>query len=187
MNRQLNCKAIVLLSLLIGSSSIYGQANKTKTSQGINVSDMDQKVKPNDDFYRYVNGAWLDKTEIPSDKTSYGSSYILYEKTEKDALNILKDAVKNPKYKADSDQGKTVTFYKSIIDTVSRNAQGITPIKKYLDKINSPYKAVIAFSGEIDGQTEAKLNGFSSSSIPKEFEKIEERLKNGYFVFEFSI
>jgi type I restriction enzyme R subunit len=45
----------------------------------------------------------------------------------------------------------------------------------YLDKINSPYKAIIAFSGEIDGQSEAKLNGFSSNSIPKEFEKSEYR------------
>ena len=45
----------------------------------------------------------------------------------------------------------------------------------YLQKINSPYKAVVAFSGEIDGQTEASLNGFSSASIPKEFEKNEYR------------
>lgn len=45
----------------------------------------------------------------------------------------------------------------------------------YLHKINSPYKAVVAFSGEIDGQTEASLNGFSSASIPKEFEKNEYR------------
>ncbi|MBN2639683.1 MAG: type I restriction endonuclease subunit R [Bacteroidales bacterium] len=45
----------------------------------------------------------------------------------------------------------------------------------YLLKINSPYKAVVAFSGEIDGQTEAGLNGFSSASIPKEFEKNEYR------------
>ena len=44
---------------------------------------------------------------------------------------------------------------------------------EYLSKINSPYKAVVAFSGEIDGQTEANLNGFSSTSIPKEFEKNE--------------
>ncbi len=41
----------------------------------------------------------------------------------------------------------------------------------YLHKINSPYKAIVAFSGEIDGQTEANLNGFSSAAIPKEFEK----------------
>ena len=137
MNTQTKNYFLLLMMLLLGSTFVNGQTEKKKTNPGINVSDMDQKVKPNDDFYRYVNGAWLDKTEIPSDKTSYGSSYILFEKTEKDALNILKDAVNNPKYTADSDQGKTVTFYKSIIDTVSRNAQGINPIKKYLEKINA--------------------------------------------------
>lgn len=45
----------------------------------------------------------------------------------------------------------------------------------YLVKINSPYKAIVAFSGEIDGQTEANLNGFSSTNIPSEFEKNENR------------
>lgn len=45
----------------------------------------------------------------------------------------------------------------------------------YLLAINMPYLAVVAFSGEIEGQTEAQLNGFSSSLIPKEFEKSEYR------------
>ena len=45
----------------------------------------------------------------------------------------------------------------------------------YLVKINCPYKAIVAFSGEIEGQTEANLNGFSGSTIPKEFEKNEYR------------
>ncbi|EKT4502308.1 type I restriction endonuclease subunit R [Flavobacterium psychrophilum] len=45
----------------------------------------------------------------------------------------------------------------------------------YLNKINSPYKAIVAFSGEIDGQTEVQLNGFSSASIPSEFEKSDYR------------
>jgi type I restriction enzyme R subunit len=45
----------------------------------------------------------------------------------------------------------------------------------YLNKINSPYKAIVAFSGEIDGQTEAQLNGFPSASIPGEFEKSDFR------------
>lgn len=45
----------------------------------------------------------------------------------------------------------------------------------YLVKINSPYKAIVAFSGEVDGQTEASLNGFSSATIPSEFEKSENR------------
>lgn len=45
----------------------------------------------------------------------------------------------------------------------------------YLNKINSPYKAIVAFSGEIEEQTEASLNGFSSGNIPSEFEKNEYR------------
>lgn len=45
----------------------------------------------------------------------------------------------------------------------------------YLTKINSPYKAIVAFSGEVDGDTEASLNGFSSANIPSEFEKNEYR------------
>jgi type I restriction enzyme R subunit len=45
----------------------------------------------------------------------------------------------------------------------------------YLKKINSPYKAIVAFSGEIEGQTEVQLNGFSSASIPSEFEKSDFR------------
>jgi len=44
---------------------------------------------------------------------------------------------------------------------------------KYLNSINSPYKAIVAFSGEIEGETESSLNGFPSGNIPEEFEKDE--------------
>ena len=46
---------------------------------------------------------------------------------------------------------------------------------EYLRKINSPYKSIVAFSGDIDGQTEVSLNGFSSAAIPSEFEQSEYR------------
>ncbi|MFT7098166.1 MAG: type I restriction enzyme R subunit [Rickettsiales bacterium] len=68
-------------------------------------------------------------------------------------------------------------FAKAMLVTSSR-ANAVKYKKsfdEYLHKINSPYKAIIAFSGEIDGQTEANLNGFSSALIPKEFEKNEYR------------
>jgi type I restriction enzyme, R subunit len=44
---------------------------------------------------------------------------------------------------------------------------------KYLTSINSPYKAIVAFSGEIDGETESSLNHFPGGNIPEEFEKDE--------------
>jgi type I restriction enzyme R subunit len=46
---------------------------------------------------------------------------------------------------------------------------------KYLSEINSPYKAIVAFSGEIDKQTEQSLNHFPSAHIPEEFKKFENR------------
>ena len=66
---------------------------------------------------------------------------------------------------------------KAMLVTSSR-ANAVTykrAFDEYLKKINSPYKSIVAFSGEIDGQTEVSLNGFSSSAIPTEFEQSEYR------------
>jgi len=124
--------AKIILFLFVGIC----QVNAQKT-QGINVSNMDLSVKPNEDFYKFVNGGWLKKTEIPADKTRWGTYDELRQKTDIDALNILKEATENPKYKSNTDQGKAVNLYKSILDTVGRNKKGLSPLKPYLAKINS--------------------------------------------------
>lgn len=103
---------------------------------GINLSYMDKKVKPSDDFFRYVNGTWVDKTEIPNDKTRWGSFDELRENTNNDALAILKEAAANKNLKSTSDQGKAANLYKTIMDTLTRNKQGIAPLKPYLAKID---------------------------------------------------
>jgi predicted metalloendopeptidase len=64
---------------------------------------MDKDVKASNDFFRYVNGTWLDKTEIQA--TERGSFDELRQSTDADALAILKE-LNNPKYKSDTDQGR---------------------------------------------------------------------------------
>jgi putative endopeptidase len=103
---------------------------------GINVAFFDTKTKPQDNFFRFVNGTWLDQTQIPSDRTSWGSFNELLKKTDKDALDILKEAAKNPIYKSNTDQGKAVNLYKTILDTVARDKMGIKPLLPYLAKID---------------------------------------------------
>src|SRR5690606_6078834 len=44
-----------------------------ETVPGINLSYMDTTTSPKNDFFRYVNGTWLDETTIPDDKTVWGS------------------------------------------------------------------------------------------------------------------
>jgi endothelin-converting enzyme/putative endopeptidase len=129
-----NKQFILAIMVTLGVSHSYAQM---KEKPGIDLSFMDKNTKPSEDFFRFVNGTWLDKTEIPADRTRWGSFNELDQKTNKDALNILKEASKNPKYKSNTDQGKAVNLFKSILDTVARDKQGIAPIKPYLAKINA--------------------------------------------------
>ena len=137
MKIQLYKKMLFVIPALIGFSNTNAQKAVTQKEPGINVSFMDKSVKPNDDFFKFVNGTWLKNTEIPADKTRWGSFDELRQNTDKDALAILKEAATNPKYKSNTDQGKAINMYKAAMDTVARNKQGIAPLAPYLAKINA--------------------------------------------------
>ncbi|MUP45312.1 M13 family peptidase [Gramella sp. BOM4] len=104
---------------------------------GINLAYMDTTTSPKEDFFRYVNGAWLDSTEIPGDRTTWGSFQELRQRTDEDALALLESSSENENLDASSDQAKAVFLYKSIMDTLTRNEQGIEPVKPYLEKIDA--------------------------------------------------
>ncbi|WP_284650892.1 M13 family metallopeptidase [Flavobacterium terrisoli] len=132
---KINAISRALLTAVLLTGVLEGNAQQKKP--GIDLSLMDKSVRPNDDFFRFVNGTWVKNTEIPADKTRWGSFDELRQRTDKDALAILKEAANNPKYKSNTDQGKAVNLFKSIMDTVARNKQGIGPIKPYLAKIDA--------------------------------------------------
>ncbi|NRS88018.1 endothelin-converting enzyme/putative endopeptidase [Flavobacterium sp. 7E] len=136
MKNYFNKPLLFVIPAIIGFSEMQAQTKEAIKEPGINTTFFDTKVKPADNFFRYVNGTWLDKTEIPSDRTSWGSFNELLKKTDADALAILKEASKNPQYKSNTDQGKAINLYSTILDTVARNKQGITPLKPYLAKID---------------------------------------------------
>ena len=137
MKKNSNRQLLFAIPAILGLSVSQAQTTSTEKEPGINVNYMDKTIKPANDFFRYVNGTWLNTTEIPSDRTRWGSFDELRQRTDNDALAILKEAVNNPKYKADTDQGKAINLYKSILDTVGRNKLGIAPLKPYLKKIDA--------------------------------------------------
>lgn len=136
MKIKLNKAFLFVIPAIIGFTDAQAQKKNAVKEPGINVSFFDKSVKPADNFFRYVNGTWLDKTEIPSDRTSWGSFNELLKKTDKDALDILKAASKDPKYKSNTDQGKAISLFNTILDTVARNKQDIKPLLPYLAKID---------------------------------------------------
>lgn len=133
---KLNMKNKIKYGFVVASLFALNQINAQQKNPGINLDLMDKSVKPGDDFFRYVNGSWFDKTEIPADRTRWGSFDELRQNTDKDALAILKDAA-SKKLDPKSDQAKAVNVYRTYMDTISRNKLGIKPIKPILAKIDA--------------------------------------------------
>ncbi len=129
--------------LLLSSSMVFYSCKSSQEMTvkkaapiGINPSFMDLSVKPSDDFFRFVNGKWVDNTEIPADRTRWGSFDELRKNTDDDVMAILKEAINDKSIDPNSDQAKAINLYKCVLDTISRNKQGINPLKPYIEKIN---------------------------------------------------
>lgn len=135
---KLSLMSMTAATLLFSCQS--NDKNKEKENDkthGIQTKYMDTTVRPQDDFYSYVNGGWMKTAEIPDDRTSWGGFQILRKNTDNDVLEILKKAESSGKYDAKSDQGKAIQVFNSIMDTVSRDEAGVKPIMATLEKIEA--------------------------------------------------
>ena len=133
MNKKIQ-SALLLGGLLLG---FIGCNVPTKKAIGIDLSLIDKEIRPQDDFYNYVNGTWMKNTEIPDDKTRWGSFNELRENTDADVLAILKKAANDPNLDTSSDESKAVTVFQLINDTIKRNELGITPLLPHIERINA--------------------------------------------------
>ncbi len=97
---------------------------------------MDKGVGPQDDFYRYVNGRWLDQTEIPADKAVYGSFTKIDDDTQAQLRGLVEDASKVQKH-TDPDEQKIADLYNSFMDESRVEASGSRPIEAELARIDA--------------------------------------------------
>src|SRR5947207_4751301 len=101
---------------------------------GYNPSAMDSSVKPGDDFWAYVNGAWDKRTQIAADRASAGPFVTLSDQAEKDVHQIVEELGNNPN--RDHLGQQVGDYYSSFMDTDAIEAAGIAPLKPYLAEIN---------------------------------------------------
>lgn len=107
----------------------------TAKEEGLNLSYMDTSVRPQDDFFNYVNGNWIKTAEIPSDKSSWGSFNALREDVDVASLEIL-NKILSDNFAQGSEGQKIQALYGTFMDWDKRNADGINPIKSDLAKID---------------------------------------------------
>ncbi len=169
----------ILSTLLIVFTMIScdGPQEKAKREMppGLDVAMMGEGVDPKKDFYRFANGNWLDKTEIPADEGRWGGFPELREKNNKLVLEILEGASDNPAFAPGSDEKKAVDFFSVGMDSSLAESVGVKAIDSWMDKIDGsqnldeiqgllaemhssgygPFHGVASFANLMDSKTNA--------------------------------
>ncbi|HUR31828.1 MAG TPA: M13 family metallopeptidase [Saprospiraceae bacterium] len=102
-------------------------------AQGINHDYLDLSVKPGEDFYMFVNGGWMKTTEIPEDRSSWGSFHELAKTTDEKVLKILDEELmsKGPA------KNKAARLFESGMNTSQIEKTKLAGLKPIFQKIES--------------------------------------------------
>lgn len=103
-------------------------------AQEVDRSTFDTSVRVQDDLFLHVNGSWLKNTEIPSDKSNYGSFIALDDLSRERIRKIVEDSTK-VEHKPGSVGQKVADFYKTFLDEEKIESQDLHPIADDLKSI----------------------------------------------------
>ncbi|MDQ3413351.1 MAG: M13 family peptidase, partial [Chloroflexota bacterium] len=131
-----------LIALLVAMLIVLGMvvpvlAHQGSQRSGLDPADMDLSVDPGEDFYRFANGGWLDRTTIPSDEGWYGVFNELDDLTREQLFTLLDDVSSSDELQAGTDEWKAAELYRQGMDIAARNAQGVEPIQPLLAEIDA--------------------------------------------------
>jgi len=104
---------------------------------GIDMSGFDTTVRPQDDFFDYVNGKWVAETELPADRARWGTFDALREKSQEDVRTLIKEVSAAETVEAGSATQKIRDFYNAYMDTETANELGVEAIRLELSEVAS--------------------------------------------------
>ena len=128
--------AALASALLLAQAALA--ADPTALTSGVDLASFDPSVRPQDDFFRSVNGGWLKRTEFPADKAYVGSFDVIHEKIQGELRAIVEAAATAPK---DADARRIGVLYASFMDEAAVEKAGLAPLADELaaiDRLASP-------------------------------------------------
>ncbi|HEU5412639.1 MAG TPA: M13 family metallopeptidase N-terminal domain-containing protein, partial [Candidatus Angelobacter sp.] len=126
--------ASCVLSLLLLTSTYAQKHSPQPQSHGIIIANMDTSVVPGDDFYLYANGAWIQRTPIPPDRSRIGVFSKLADLTEKQTKGII-ETISKSKSAEGSETRQIADLYASFMDEKGIESRGFAPLKPHLEAI----------------------------------------------------
>lgn len=172
-------KKVLLLSSAVLCAATFAACSKPEPppapapappTSGFSLANFDKSVRPQDDFYKFVNGTWLQKTEIPAEKSSFGSFDELFDLTENQVKGLIEDAAKAANKPAGTVPQQVGDLFASFMDEAKAEQLGWTPIKGHLDQI-AAVKTMAEFAklaGELSNVGIGSISGESIEPDAKE-------------------
>ncbi len=131
-------KLTTMLSVLAaGLLILAGCKTEAPRTSGIELENLDTSVRPQENFFRFVNGAWLENTEIPADRARWGSFDELRENADRQVLEIIKEAAAIEDAKKGSDEQKIGDLFMSFMDTERIEDLRLEPLSDLLSAIDA--------------------------------------------------
>jgi putative endopeptidase len=128
--------ASVAVAFAAGTVAPAASAQGTVRALGIDTTNFDRAVRPQDDFFRFVNGGWLTRTAIPADASSWGAFNELREASRTALHDIVEEAARGSA-PAGSESRKVGDLYASYMDSARVESLGISPLQGDLAAIGA--------------------------------------------------
>ena len=125
------------LAILVSGAGAADHAKPQYGAWGFDIAGADKATKPGDDFFRYANGAWLDKTEIPADKPGYSLRLAMTDQVEQRLHEIMEAAAAKAEHEPQTLDGKVGAFYRSFMDETRIDALGAKAIAAQVDAVRN--------------------------------------------------
>ncbi|PYQ43872.1 MAG: peptidase M13 [Acidobacteria bacterium] len=122
--------AATCLSIL----AAFAQQSPAPETHGIVVANLDRSVKPGDDFYRFANGDWIKRTEIPPDRAAVDVFTKLADLSNKRTNDLINEIAKS-NAAAGSGERKVADLFNSYMNESAIESKGMAPLKPHLDAI----------------------------------------------------
>lgn len=120
--------------VLVCALACFTQVAAAPETHGITVANLDRSVQPGDDFYRFANGEWIKRSEIPPDRAVIDVFTKLADLSNQRTNDLIEELARS-KAPAGSAERKVADLFNSYMDEAGIEARGTRPLKPHLDAI----------------------------------------------------
>ncbi|BBZ11135.1 M13 family metallopeptidase [Mycobacterium branderi] len=94
---------------------------------GIDLSQVDAGVRPQDDLFGHVNGRWLAEYQIPPDRATDGAFRCLFDRAEEQVRDLITE-LSERSAAAGTDEQRIGDLYASFLDEEAVERRGLRPL-----------------------------------------------------------